>query len=297
MEKYNSLAEKMQAEPSVYRFICNPDAFKNVQSCQTASSLLGTDPNTDEKILVAVTCKRWGCEYCAKVKIKRLSWLTHNANPNRLLTLTIDPAMYESPRDAFEQTSIKVPELVRMMRKESPEFEYLRVTEVTKQGFPHYHMLVRSSFIHHSKFKKAWTSLTGAKIVDVRQVHNTFSAYHYLVKYLTKMHKLDWTERHVSYSRNFFRPEDLEKFVFAPMENIQKVDEHPFEYLASRYPDEEIEMRGNGRYVIPYETCGAPLSISKKELGLANDVEYEGHTIATEVLLPYMQDAYTKEYE
>jgi len=132
------------------------------------------------------------------------------AEPNRLLTLTVDPALYVSPRHAWEETRTCVPLLIRRLRKRFGPVDYLRVTEVTKAGWPHYHLLVRSGFLPHSVVRQIWNELTGARIVDLRQVTQSFRAYQYLVKYLSKLHKLEWTERHVSYSKNFFPPDDWE---------------------------------------------------------------------------------------
>ena len=160
--------------------------------------------NSIDHLYCCVECKKWSCPSCARAKIRRLAALTLLAQPNRLLTLTIDPAKHANPRDAFLTTSAQVSELVRVLRKRFGPVEYLRVTEVTKQGWPHYHLLVRSAFLPHEVVKREWQKLTGAYIVDLRKVTKTFSAYTYLVKYLAKMHKLDWTDRHVSTSKAFF---------------------------------------------------------------------------------------------
>jgi hypothetical protein len=158
------------------------------------------------------------------------------ANPNRLLTLTIDPKKYNAPRDAFEHTAPLVPELIRLLRKRFGELEYLRVTEVTKAGWPHYHLLLRSKYIPQPVVKAAWSALTGAMIVDLRQVQKSFSAFTYLVKYLTKLHKLDWTERHVSYSRSFFPTECKEERKKSNLIKIERINDHPYTYLAKWYP-------------------------------------------------------------
>ena len=94
--------------------------------------------------------------------------------------------------------------MIKFMRTRDGEVEYLRVTELTKKGWPHYHLLIRSDYIPQPVVKKEWQRLTGAPIVDLRQVDNKFRTYYYMVKYLTKMHKIEWTNRHVSYSKAFF---------------------------------------------------------------------------------------------
>lgn len=175
--------------------------------CPHAQTLTAWSDLLQSEILIPLGCRQWSCRYCAELKIKQLSAKTRDAKPNRMLTLTVDPKLWESPRAAFDGTRSQVPELVRRLRKQFGEVEYLRVTELTKNGWPHYHMLIRSGYLPHTLVKDHWAELTGATIVDLRQVKKTFAAYKYLVKYLSKLHKIEWTERHVSYSRSFFRPD------------------------------------------------------------------------------------------
>jgi len=156
------------------------------------------------EVVVILPCKQWSCPYCCRRKIAELSARTRDAKPNRLMTLTIDPKLYEDPRAAFDATRTQVPELIRCLRKRFGDIEYLRVTELTHRGFPHYHLLLRSGYLPHAVVKSEWTRLTKAIIVDLRQVKQSFAAYTYLLKYLSKLHRIEWTERHVSYSRSFF---------------------------------------------------------------------------------------------
>jgi hypothetical protein len=130
---------------------------------------------------------------------------------------------------------------MRLLRERYGEVEYMRVTELTAAGWPHYHLLVRSAYLPHAVIKKLWQQLTGAYVVDVRQVRQSWSAYRYLTKYLSKLHSIAWTERHVSYSRKFFppekpRPPDDRQFIepsILPM--------HPAKYLAEAEQGATIE--------------------------------------------------------
>lgn len=175
--------------------------------CQSAQTLEAYSNRFKCTVFIPLSCKRWSCKFCADRKINHLSRRCETAKPNRLLTLTVDPALWNNPRHGFDGTRRKVPELVRGLRKEWGDVEYMRVTELTHRGWPHYHMLLRSPYIPQPKVKEAWHNLTGATIVDIRKVDNHFQTFHYLVKYLSKMHKLEWTERHVSYSKKFFEKE------------------------------------------------------------------------------------------
>lgn len=211
--------------------------------CESACSLLATRIDGSGHLLIGLTCKRWGCRPCAQAKIKRLSWQTKFAAPNRLITLTVDPFLrddqgnqignrYESPRAAFEQTAKFVPETIRQLRKRFGPIEYLRVTELHKSGYPHYHLLVRSDYLPHAVLKAIWQGYTGAPIVHLKAVAKNFGAYVYLTKYLTKMHSLAWTERHVSYSKDFFPPECRNTTPAPALGDYRKLDDHPYSYLA-----------------------------------------------------------------
>jgi len=186
-------------------------------------------------ILFVIPCGTWSCRYCADRKIKQLAVKTMLAAPNRLLTLTVDPSLYASPREAWENTRRQVPILARRLRKKFLECEYMRVTEVTQRGWPHYHLLVRSPYLPHSVVKGYWSEQTGARIVDLRQVTKTFSAYMYLVKYLSKLHRLEWTERHVSMSKGFCPKQPKTHKVTIDYAEPEFSHQHPAQLVAEWY--------------------------------------------------------------
>lgn len=210
--------------------------------CSWARAYTGLNPESQLSLLFIVNCKRWSCPVCARQKVRQLAAQTKLANPNRLLTLTVDPSLYDGPRQAFDRTTACVPELIRYLRTRFGEVEYLRVTEVTAKGFPHYHLLLRSGFLPHAVVKACWEKYTSAKIVDLRQVKNYFNAYTYLVKYLTKLHKLDWTERHVSYSRGFFPETEKPEHVKLALVGAELHADHPWSYLVKHYRGQTLQQ-------------------------------------------------------
>ena len=248
----------------------HPATWKNYQSCPWAKSILAIDPETNGPILCAVTCKRWGCPFCAAKKIRKLAYLTNGAEPNRWIRLGVQPENYDSPRAAWEHTSPQLPEVCRQLRVGPParEVEYLRVTELHQSGYPHYHALLRSSYIPQKELSDRWAKLTGAPVVWIAKIDATFSSFRYLVKYLTKLHKIEWTDRHVSYSKNFFRAEDREKMAFPERTITERSDEHPWLYLSRRFPGETIAVDDRGVYHLPYSFCGIPADIGRRELDL-----------------------------
>jgi hypothetical protein len=247
-------------QSSIYphAYLVGPADLTSQLVCTKAQSLLYRIVGGDAQLLVGLTCKRWGCRYCSQQKIRKLSWLTSGAKPNRLLTLTVDPKLYDSPRQAFDRTRAFVPELIRALRVRYGAIEYLRVTEVTKAGYPHYHLLVRSGFLPHAVVKKLWEAYTGATIVDLRQVTDRFGAYNYLTKYLTKLHKIEWTERHVSYSKSFFQEDPKQQYKPTETGDYTRDSRHPLEYLENYYLNCTIVQEAPMRWLL----SDAPASLS-----------------------------------
>jgi len=267
-----SLAEQAGVEEpgrnAAHKFLIQPSNFLDVYTCPTAQSFLGQEPDGQAWLIIGTGCGRWSCGFCARTKIRKLAYLTHGANPNRLLTLTVDPTKHADPRAAFDATRAFVPELIRALRVRFGEVEYLRVTETTRAGWPHYHLLLRSSYLPHAVVKSLWQQYTQATIVDIRQVHKSWSAYAYLVKYLTKMSNLQWTERHVSYSKNFFRPEDTEKVERPKLQQTRHDPRHPHQLLCEVYPDVIAEWTGPLRYRVPFAPTPNVTEIDPASLGL-----------------------------
>lgn len=191
--------------------------------------------------------------------------------------------MHATPLAAWNATSQQVSELCKRLRKELGEVEYLRVTEIhdgkTKKpecqrtngdavGYPHYHALLRSGYIAQKRLSDLWGELTGAPVVWIAKIADSFSSFRYLVKYLTKLHKIEWTDRHVSYSRGFFRQEDLEKIAYPERQVEQRSDEHPWLYLSKRYRACEIGCDHTGAYHLPFRFSGRPEEVTRQDVGL-----------------------------
>jgi hypothetical protein len=296
----------------------HPATWRNYQCCPWAKTVIAVDPETEKLVACPVTCKRWGCPYCAVRKIRKLAFLTNGAAPNRWTRLGVQPLNYASPREAWEKTSPAVPELFRQLNATlGNRTDYLRVTELHQSGFPHYHALLRGPFLPikivsrkwasltalpypkpaptaamikdlgnrgydvtkleaaqgdektpPEKLRNEWNNATGAPYVWLAKINDSFSSFRYLVKYLTKLHKIEWTDRHVSYSRNFFREEDKEKLAFPERTIVERTDEHPWVWLANRYDRNDVGVDDNGCYHLPEEFCGTPGMWTRKDCGL-----------------------------
>lgn len=257
------------------RYVPNTYDPETWNTCKWATSAIVQHKVTGVYALRGVTCKRWNCPPCARRKIKDLAWWTKLASPNRLLTLTVDPKLHDNPELAWLSTAPKVPEVIRALRKRFGSVEYLRVIEETDKGWPHYHMMVRSGYLPQQVVKREWNLLTGAQIVDVREVKQFFNSYQYLVKYLTKLHHVGWTERHVTYSRSFF-PVGI-----GPGSNdgnewraVQTMTIHPCKYLELEHPGQPVmeiqplvfELKAKPCVWVPPNPAVAPLLMKQRDL-------------------------------
>lgn len=236
--------------PPRHKIACIGLLHSFLNTCLHAQTLEAYSTRFACTVWIALPCKQWSCRFCAESKIRRLSIKTQAAKPNRLLTLTVDPALWPDPRAAFDGTRRQVPECMRHLRKRYTSVEYLRVTELTARGWPHYHLMVRSPYIPHEVVKRIWRELTGAIIVDVRQIKGSFNTYSYLVKYLSKMHKIGWTERHVSYSRKFFPPEPENVREDLQLTDKTIIEAHPSTYLYAKFRGAELSMLGMNLYAL-----------------------------------------------
>lgn len=285
--------------PTKYLTPC-PSTFANYQMCPTATSVIIHSTVYNRLILWPVTCKRWGCSYCAGRKIRKLAFLAHNAAPNRWIRLGVNPALHASPEAAWKFSSPKVPELCRKLKAQIGECEYLRVCEIhngtTKYaelqepgkalGYPHYHALLRSNYLPQKLLSQIWGDLTGAPVVWIAKIDNSFSSFRYLAKYLTKLHRLEWTNRHVSYSRNFFRPEDLEKIQRAIDPIIERSDVHPWKLMTDRYGWHEIGVNNDGSFMLPLNKTPGQRDTPIEDFKLTAIVPPPPQTAAKQMDLP-----------
>lgn len=148
---------------------------------------------------VITGCGKWECEVCGRKKagklLKRLSLYT----PTKFITLTVRPGENETPRQAFKRTSSKVTPLFKKLKRKPT---YCRIVEATKAGYPHYHILANMSYVPKEDLSEAWAKLTGAWVVDVKQV-STKQVARYVTKYLTKQGGLSFTRQRVSFTRDW----------------------------------------------------------------------------------------------
>jgi hypothetical protein len=246
------------------------DNLTRINCCRTATTALAQHPAYKSPVLLILPCKRWGCPVCSRQKIKALAQAVHAANPNRLMTLTVNPKLSENPELAWLDTRRKCPELFRTLRARGIRLEYLKITETTKKGFPHYHCLLRSDYIPQPVLRAAWKHLTGADIVDIRKITKHFAAFTYLMKYLTKLHSLEWTDRHVSYSRNFFPcpPSQTDYEADIQIKITSRLEDHPYAYLQRHFDGLTLTRLSPYRWLLDHQPNHNETTPDYTELGI-----------------------------
>lgn len=177
-------------------------------------------------------------------------WKVAKAEPNKLITLTTNPNVWEDPRQAYDQTRRKVTNLATRLRRTVDEFEYFKVLEVTKAGWPHYHLIARSPFIPQKKISTIWAELTQAPIVDVRAVKRSRDVYTYVVKYLGKQKYIPWTNRRCSWTKGFFRDDDFDPPPSLELEMVEFEHDHPRDFMFYYYKGQAFEELSNTCWVL-----------------------------------------------
>jgi hypothetical protein len=298
---YGEILQDHSAAPQLCPDVLNTE---NYTYCHTAKTVAGWDANSERWIVVGVTCKRWGCPYCAIRKIRRLAWLSKNARPNKLLTLTVSSKRYPDPKNAWTHSSKMFAEWIRWARRTTGPTDYLRVLELQDNGMPHYHCMLRSAYIPHRPALLEWRRLIGEPDsyqsdepapkawagVNLKAIDDSFRTFYYLVKYLTKLHKLPWTDRHVSYSNQFFNPEDTEEIEYAKLDSIQKYDQHPWVWLNERYGWDTVQVIGEARWLLPDFPNDPQTEIDPAALGLAAPVAATAPLPIRQRLVPGLLD-------
>lgn len=133
-------------------------------------------------------CRSWSCEVCQPRRRAQLMAQAAGGNPNRFLTLTVNPAIGDSPSDRLRLLARAWRVAVQRLRRAFPgkTIDYLAIVEETKQGEPHLHLLLRAPFIPQGLISAIMGELIESPIVDIRAIKNVRHVIRYVAKYITK---------------------------------------------------------------------------------------------------------------
>jgi hypothetical protein len=111
-----------------------------------------------------------------KISAKRYSFLT----------LTYDHKKY-TPETAAMLLPDHIKEFFRLIRKRYKKVEYFWIVELTKNGYPHIHLII-NQFLFWKVVRAIWYQVTGSKIIDIRSIPAGNLAG-YVCKYVAKQEK------------------------------------------------------------------------------------------------------------
>ncbi len=225
-----------------------------IGGCPWAKTMIAFSEWLECDVIIAMRCKRWGCTFCGPIKVNHYAQRVEVAKPTKFITLTCANKRYLDPREAFEKTSPQVARLAVRLRRMVGEFEYFRVTEGTDLGWPHYHLLARCNYIKQSKLSEIWAELTGAIIVDIRKIEKRENCYWYVVKYLGKQEKIEWTKRRCSWTRKFMQKSDYVGGKSLDLRQTTWSLESPSDLIEKDFPGVELH-----RYSLDMVCIGKPV--------------------------------------
>lgn len=212
--------------------------------CPSADLLSAYSLALNRRVFLQLRCRRWGCPHCGPRRIAHITHKCMAAKPNKFVTLTVNNSLYASPREAYDATRRHVATLTRSIRKHVGEWEYLRVLEVTRRGWPHYHQVARGGYVDQHWLSQQWDLLTGAKIVDIRAVKNLKEAAAYLMKYLYKQTSVPWTNRRLTWTKGFFPRDQTEKPEKLYLVDPRRESRYPPSFFADYHEGRQLERIG-----------------------------------------------------
>lgn len=114
--------------------------------------------------------------------------LAASGEPNKILTLTVNPERGGSPLDRRNMLHDAWKKLVKRIirRFKFPAVHYLAFLERTKRGEPHLHILLRCPYIPQRWLAGQMRDLIGAPICWIEKIKGTRQAIKYVTKYVTK---------------------------------------------------------------------------------------------------------------
>lgn len=145
--------------------------------------------DTGEVRAGAIWCKSWECEHCAPLRKKQLQAQACSGEPNRFITITSKYRPDEMTPDEAAQQLVHAWRMVVQRGKRDKIFkniQYIAVFELTKEGWPHLHILARCEWLAQDWLSKRMQEYANSPIVDVRKVKSKKRAAWYVAKYTAK---------------------------------------------------------------------------------------------------------------
>lgn len=138
--------------------------------------------------VMKLSCRSWSCEDCAKGRKRKLIGEVREGIPERFITLTVNPAWFDSPEDRARRLVAAWRLIRRRFLKRWPNLtcEFMAIFEKTQLGEPHLHIVQKGGYIPQRWLSQQMEQIMGAPVVDIRYVKNKGKIAWYVSKYVGK---------------------------------------------------------------------------------------------------------------
>lgn len=142
-------------------------------------SFCGEHSLVGEGVAISLPCRCWSCENCQPLKRAQLERLALAGEATHFITLTCNPDRYRSPCAAARALKAAwVRARGKLKRLFGERLPFLAVFEVTRDGWPHLHILARSKrSVSQGWLSEQMRKLMGAPIVHVRPARPGDASY------------------------------------------------------------------------------------------------------------------------
>lgn len=139
-------------------------------------------------VALRLRCRSWTCRECAPIRRRQVMRQAADGEPNRFLTLTVNPHAFGSAIERAQKLAWAWRVVVKRIKKRLGigDVQYFAVFEKTKRGEPHLHILLRSPYVSQKWLSNQMRELISAPVVDIRKVKNRAHAVWYVSKYIGK---------------------------------------------------------------------------------------------------------------
>lgn len=172
--------------------------------------IVGYSDDGATRAIIPLCCCRWDCPRCARWKRKAWTARIISGKPQRWITLTMrndeEHPLAQQARVALDAW----PKFVKIIRQEFGTFEYVRCSQVGKNGGFHFHVPYRGEYMPQQWLSKVWQSLTGSFRVHIANMPTTGKIAAYVARYVARdaalTHDTFPDHRIITMSRHYLDP-------------------------------------------------------------------------------------------
>ncbi len=138
--------------------------------------------------MIPFRCKCWRCPKCSPKKRSEVIKLAKSGRPNRLLTLTSNPTMHDTPGEAAQALRASWVQMRRALIEKHgrDKVQFMAVFEQHLSGWPHLHVLLRAPYVAQRWISAFMKRRMNSPIVDIRKINSKAGAGAYVAKYIAK---------------------------------------------------------------------------------------------------------------